>query len=273
MVVVIGKLSHFGVYGKVFAGKAWMVSKLHLLSFCFDDTHAAVGPPVSSLLPHPRSILPGCYASSAARTAKAPAVCRSKVEHCLGLAWTLLSGLGGISLVCVPTLPHRRLKQCSVCFVAVRLDLVGVWGISQLTITIIKNFERCRRIKRSFSNKCNYKNMLEPCVLFNSCPRKEAFLRALLLSEWRRYPSASGVLSESRVALLCPGWQLILGLGFLWRTVIPPGLTQYFLPGSDFIAGRALAARPHRQLSLLDMSPCLHGPWCLFAHRGASVPW
>ena len=51
MVVVIGKLSHFGVYGKVFTGKDWMVSKLHLLSFCFDGTHVAVGPSVSSLYP------------------------------------------------------------------------------------------------------------------------------------------------------------------------------------------------------------------------------
>lgn len=51
MVVVIGKLSHFGVYGKVFMGKDWMVSQLHLLSFCFDGTHVAVGPSVSSLYP------------------------------------------------------------------------------------------------------------------------------------------------------------------------------------------------------------------------------
>lgn len=68
----------------------------------------------------------------------------------------------------------------------------------------------CREIKRSFSNKCNYTDMLEPCVLFNSSPRKEAFLRALLLSESKRYPSASGILSGSTVPLLCPGWQLIL---------------------------------------------------------------
>lgn len=59
----------------------------------------------------------------------------------------------------------------------------------------------CREIKRSFSNKCNYTNMLEPCVLFNSSPRKEAFLRALLLSESKRYPSASGILSGSWVAI------------------------------------------------------------------------
>lgn len=51
MVVVVGKRSHFGVYGKVFTGKDWIVSKLHLLSFCLDGTHFAVGPSVSSLYP------------------------------------------------------------------------------------------------------------------------------------------------------------------------------------------------------------------------------
>lgn len=49
VVVVIGKLSHFGVYGKVFTVKDWTVNKLHLLSFCFDGTHVAVGPSYSSL--------------------------------------------------------------------------------------------------------------------------------------------------------------------------------------------------------------------------------
>lgn len=55
---VIGKLSHFGVCGKVFSGKDWMVSKLHLLSFCSDGTHVAVGFCVSSLNPsHGISVL------------------------------------------------------------------------------------------------------------------------------------------------------------------------------------------------------------------------
>lgn len=83
----------------------------------------------------------------------------------------------------VPTLPHRTLKQRSVCFVAARLDLVGMLGYQPADNNNNKELECCRRIKRSFSNKCNYTNMLEPCVLFNSCPRKEAFLGALLLSE------------------------------------------------------------------------------------------
>lgn len=51
MVVVIGKLSHVGVYGKVFTVKNWLVSKLHLLSFCVDGTHVAVEPSVSSPYP------------------------------------------------------------------------------------------------------------------------------------------------------------------------------------------------------------------------------
>lgn len=53
IVAVTGKLSHFGVYGKVFTGEDWMVSKLHLLSFCSDGTHVAVGLCVSSLNPFP----------------------------------------------------------------------------------------------------------------------------------------------------------------------------------------------------------------------------
>lgn len=79
IVAVIGKLSHFGVCGKVFTGKGWMVSKLHLLSFCSDGTHVAVGLCVSSLSP-----FCGIPAGKA-------------VPSCLlqpALAWTLLSGQG-----------------------------------------------------------------------------------------------------------------------------------------------------------------------------------
>lgn len=47
----------------------------------------------------------------------------------------------------VPTLPHGTLKQCSVCFIAVRLDLVGMWGISQLII--IKNLSAAEGLKEA----------------------------------------------------------------------------------------------------------------------------
>lgn len=57
MVVVIGKVSHFGVYGKVFTGQDWVVSKLHLLSFCFDGAHVAGGTFSFIPPPHPLSVL------------------------------------------------------------------------------------------------------------------------------------------------------------------------------------------------------------------------
>lgn len=67
----------------------------------------------------------------------------------MSLAWTLLSGLGGISFVWVPTLPHRMPRQCSVCFVPVRLDLVGMRGVSQLTITVIRNLNAAEGLKEA----------------------------------------------------------------------------------------------------------------------------
>lgn len=100
MVVVIGKLSHVGVYGKVFTGKDWLVSKLHLLSFCADGTHVAVEPSVSSPYPvhgrPPRLVSLFCSMDS-----HAPVACCSKVEQCLGLAW-------GASALCWFLLDHTE---------------------------------------------------------------------------------------------------------------------------------------------------------------------
>lgn len=132
------------------------------------------------------------------------------VPSCLlqpALAWTLLSGQG--ITIWVPTFPAGHWGGAGRVWEQPGWLDVG-YNSSRSTEP-----EFCRGIKSSFSNKCNYTNMLEPCVLFNSFPRKEAFLRALLLSESKRMPSASGILSESTVALLCPGWQLILGFRLL----------------------------------------------------------
>lgn len=179
MVVVIGKLSHCGVYGKVFTGKDWMVSKLHLLSFCFDGTHVAVGPSV-----YPQSILPGWCPSSAAWTADAPAVRCGMVERALQGSGLDSSFCPGGHQLCVSpyfATQDAETTRCVFCSSQARPS----WhvGYQLADSNNNKELECCRRIKRSFSNKCNYTNMLEPCVLFNSCPRREAFLRALLLSE------------------------------------------------------------------------------------------
>lgn len=185
-VAVVGKLSLFGVYREVFTGKDWMVRKLHLLSFCSGGTH--VGLCVSSLNPsHGIPVLqqgqavPCCFCS----------------QVCLGLSF-----LSRESSFVFPFPPPQAPGMVQ-----------GVFGSSQAALVwAMTELERCRRIKRSFSNKCNYTNMLEPCVLFNSSPRK--FLRALLLCESKRYPSASGIL-WIHSGSLCPGWQLILGFRFL----------------------------------------------------------
>lgn len=49
----------------------------------------------------------------------------------------------------VPALPQGTLEQCSVCFVALGLRRVGVWGISQLTATIIKNLSAAEGLKEA----------------------------------------------------------------------------------------------------------------------------
>lgn len=43
------------------------------------------------------------------------------------------------------------------------------------------------------------------------------------------------------MALLCPGWQLITGLWIPLKNSSSSRSESRFLPGSDFIAGRALA--------------------------------
>jgi len=175
-VVVVGKLSHFGVYGKVFTGKDCMVSKPHLLSFCFDGTRVAVGPSVSSLYP----------VHSPPFQAGIPLLQRGQPVPLLfavarwSIAWVWPGGprLWGGS--CFAT-QDAETTQCVFCSSQARPS----WrvGYQPADKNNNKELECCGRIKRSFSNKCNYTNVLEPCVLFNSCPRKEAFLRALLLSE------------------------------------------------------------------------------------------
>lgn len=125
-----------------------------------------------------------------------------------------------------------------------------MWGMTELGC--------CTGIKRSFSNKCNYTNMLEPCVLFNSCPRKEAFLGALLLSESKRYPSASGILSASSVPWVATniGPQIPLKNSYPCRSegiLCQAGISE--------LAEPLLPCRPHRQLALLAVPPCPGAPW------------
>lgn len=80
-VAVIGKLSHFGVFGEVFSGKGWIVRKLHLLAFCSGGMHVAVGLCASSL--NPSHGIPVLQQGQA-------------VPFCSGLAWSLLSEQGTI---------------------------------------------------------------------------------------------------------------------------------------------------------------------------------
>lgn len=109
IVAVIGKLSH---YGKVFTGKDWMVSKLHLLSFCSDGTHVAVGLCVSSLNPFP------WHPSGAAGTGSALPFAAARS----GLAppfWPGNHHLGS-------HFPPRTLGWCRVCLGAARLVECGI---------------------------------------------------------------------------------------------------------------------------------------------------
>lgn len=111
----------------------------------------------------------------------------------LSLPWTLLSEQGIIPWL--PTLPPAPWGGAG-----------WVWQPGWLKVgsdsSRSTELECCRGVERSFSNKCGDTNMLEPCVLFNCSPRKEEFLRALLLSEPKRYPSASGILPASTFCAL-----------------------------------------------------------------------
>jgi len=124
------------------------------------------------------------------------------------------SGLGGLGFGGVPALPHRVLKQRSVCFVAVRLDLVGVWGISQLTRTIIRNLSAAEGLKEaSLINAITQMCLSHVSYLIPAQEKRHSSGHCFCLSERdTQVPQAS---SESRVALLCTGWQLVLGFGFL----------------------------------------------------------
>lgn len=145
IVAVIGKLGHFGVYREVFTGKDWMVRKFHLISFFPGGTHIALGLCASSLTPfHGILVLQQGQA----------------VPSCL--FWLGSSFLTRESSFVFPLSPQPVPGMVQGVFGSSQAGLV--WGMAEL--------ERCRGIKTSFSNKCNYTNMLEPCVLFNFLPEK-----------------------------------------------------------------------------------------------------
>lgn len=109
-------------------------------------------------------------------------------------------------------------------------------AISQLTITIAKNLSGAEGLKEaSLINAITQTCLSHVSYLIPSQEERHSSGHCLCLSE-RDIQVPQGILLESRVALLCPGWQLILGFSYSSR------IQSIFLPGSDFIAGRALAA-------------------------------
>ncbi|XP_039938250.1 protein yippee-like 2 isoform X1 [Hirundo rustica] len=149
---VIGRLSLCGVYRGVFTGKDWMVRKFHLLCFCSGGTRAAAGLCVSS------------------RGVPAPLQQGQAVPSCLaqpGVAWHLPSGQG--ITISVPALPPEPPGWCRAC--------LGAASQQQDT----RSWSAAEGLKEASLINAINTNMLEPCVLFNSSPRK--FLGALLLSE------------------------------------------------------------------------------------------
>lgn len=126
-----------------------------------------------------------------------------------------------------------------------------MWAVTEL--------QCCRGIKRSFSNKRNYTNMLEPCVLFNSSPRN--FPRGTCFCVSQRDIPVPQASSGSTVALCA------LGGNQYWAS--DPSEEQLFLqePGIVCQAGilelaePLLPCRPHRQLALLPLAPCPAAPW------------
>lgn len=122
-----------------------MVRKFHLISFFPGGTHIAVGLCASSLTPfHGILVLQQGQA----------------VPSCL--FWLGSSFLTRESSFVFPLSPQPVPGMVQGVFGSSQAGLV--WGMAEL--------ERCRGIKTSFSNKCNYTNMLEPCVLFNFLPEK-----------------------------------------------------------------------------------------------------
>lgn len=96
MVVVTGRRSPFGVYGKGFTGEAWMASRLHLLSF---------SPQCLRLCP-PHPLLPGS-APSCSGQCRCPRCCPVCSVAGQGPAWPLPPALGGLSPVLFPPAAQR----------------------------------------------------------------------------------------------------------------------------------------------------------------------
>lgn len=106
MVVVTGRRSLFGVYGKVFTGEAWMASRLRLLSFCSGGTRAPGGPPVPPPVP---PHIPSCSGHC-----RCPCCCSVCSVPGQGTAWhrpgLFLLPRGGSALCCFP--PRHAARSC-----------------------------------------------------------------------------------------------------------------------------------------------------------------
>lgn len=261
MVVVIGKLSHFGVYGKVFTGKDRLLSKLLLLSFCADGMHVAVEPFVSSPSPIPR---PSSQAGVPLPQHGQP------VPLLLAVArWSSARGWPGGHQLCAGsylTTQDAETRQRVFC----HSQAGPSWHvpISQLTITIAKNLSAAEGLKEaSLINAITQTCLSHVSYLIPSQEKRHSSGHCLCLSG-RDIQVPQGILLESRVALLCPGWQLRLGCSCSSR------IQSIFLPGSDFIAGRALGAIQTSQAAFAAGRGSLPAcPWHCVCPRGASALW
>lgn len=166
MVVFIGKLTLFGVYGKVFTGRAgWLAGFI-----CFHSalmTHMFLG----DLLFHPIPI-------------QSPRAVRALLSRAASWdvvwVWPLSPALGGSGLHAVP-ISHPGAEPMLPAPWSCQASPAWCVGISQLTATI-KGLRAAERLKEApLTNAITQTYLSHVSYLIPS--QEQAFLKALLLSE------------------------------------------------------------------------------------------